>query len=178
MRLIDADALKTALAEMWYENNIRITGLSVAELIDNAPTIEPSKSTDQNVADVPSGENTETKFYDSNGEVYAKITRQSGDTISRADALEQMAQAECGLHYEDCEADKCFCSYIQRILDLPSADRPKGEWVKYKRCDPVGNEIYAITEAPDGKFFCNQCGKYAIKSDFCPHCGADMRPEK
>ena len=40
-RLIDADELKNALAEMWYENNIRITGLSVAELIDHAPTIEP-----------------------------------------------------------------------------------------------------------------------------------------
>ena len=39
MRLIDADELKKALAEMWYENNIRITGLSVAELIDEAPTI-------------------------------------------------------------------------------------------------------------------------------------------
>lgn len=43
MRLIDADELKKALAEMWYENNIRITGLSVAKLIDNAPTIEPSE---------------------------------------------------------------------------------------------------------------------------------------
>ena len=44
------------------------------------------------------------------------------DLISRADALEQMAQAECGLHYDDCEADNCSCSYIQRILDIPSAD--------------------------------------------------------
>ena len=44
------------------------------------------------------------------------------DYISRADALEQMAQAECGLHYDDCEADNCSCSYIQRILDIPSAD--------------------------------------------------------
>ena len=44
------------------------------------------------------------------------------ELISRADALEQMAQAECGLHYDDCEADNCSCSYIQRILDIPSAD--------------------------------------------------------
>ena len=44
------------------------------------------------------------------------------DIISRADALEQMAQAECGLHYDDCEADNCSCSYIKRILDIPSAD--------------------------------------------------------
>lgn len=44
------------------------------------------------------------------------------DLIKRADALEQMAQAECGLHYNDCEADNCSCSYIQRILDTPSVD--------------------------------------------------------
>ena len=44
------------------------------------------------------------------------------DLIKRADALEQMAQAECGLHYGDCEADNCSCSYIKRILDIPSAD--------------------------------------------------------
>lgn len=49
------------------------------------------------------------------------------DLISRADALEQMAQAECGLHYDDCEAENCSCSYIQRILDIPSAD---AEWIK------------------------------------------------
>ena len=58
-----------------------------------------------------------------------------------------------------------------------SADRPKGKWTRYKRCDPVGDEIYAVMEAPDGQFFCNQCGKSAIKSDFCPHCGADMKGE-
>ena len=48
------------------------------------------------------------------------------DLISRADALEQMAQAECGLHYGDCEADNCSCSYIKRILDIPSADAVHG----------------------------------------------------
>lgn len=54
------------------------------------------------------------------------------DLISRADALEQMAQAECGLHYDDCEADNCSCSYIQRILDIPSADAV--EVVRCKDC--------------------------------------------
>lgn len=51
------------------------------------------------------------------------------DLISRADALEQMAQAECGLHYDDCEADNCSCSYIKRILDIPSAELPKGDLI-------------------------------------------------
>ena len=47
------------------------------------------------------------------------------DLISRHEALEQMAQAVCGLHYEDCEADNCSCSYISRILNLPSAEKKK-----------------------------------------------------
>ena len=40
MRLIDADALQRALANMWYESSISITGISVSELINNAPTID------------------------------------------------------------------------------------------------------------------------------------------
>ena len=49
------------------------------------------------------------------------LSEPQGDYISRAEALEQMAQAECGLYYEDCEADNCSCSYIHRILGIPSA---------------------------------------------------------
>lgn len=56
------------------------------------------------------------------------------DYISRADALEQMAQAECGLHYDDCEADNCSCSYIKRILDIPSADSVQG-WIPLSHDD-------------------------------------------
>ena len=41
MRLIDADALSRALAEMWYDSHISVTGVSVSELINKQPTIEP-----------------------------------------------------------------------------------------------------------------------------------------
>ncbi len=44
------------------------------------------------------------------------------DTISRHDALEQIAQAECGIHYEDCEANNCACGCIWRILNIPSVN--------------------------------------------------------
>ena len=50
------------------------------------------------------------------------------DTINRQDALEQIAQAECSLHYEDCKADNCMCSYIWRILNIPSAESKTREW--------------------------------------------------
>ena len=52
----------------------------------------------------------------------------TSDLICRSDALEQMAQAECGLHYDDCEAYNCSCSYIQRILDIQSADAVSREF--------------------------------------------------
>ena len=53
---------------------------------------------------------------------------ETSDLISRAEALEQMAQAECGLHYEDCEADNCSCPYIGRILDIPPTESDTVEW--------------------------------------------------
>lgn len=106
------------------------------------------------------------------------------DLISRADAIDAIQNAYCKPCKErgdDYNEVRCrVCEYDNAIIQIdaqPSADRPKGKWTRYKRCDPVGDEIYAAMEAPDGKFFCNQCGKSAIKSDFCPHCGADMRPE-
>ena len=40
MRLIDADALTKALADLWYDGKITITGVAVADLIDNAPTVD------------------------------------------------------------------------------------------------------------------------------------------
>ena len=54
---------------------------------------------------------------------------ETSDLISRAEALEQMAQAECGLHYEDCEADNCSCPYIGRILNIPPIESNTIEWI-------------------------------------------------
>lgn len=46
----------------------------------------------------------------------------TGDLISRASALEEMAMAECGCSYSICVRDNCDCSYISRIKGLPSAE--------------------------------------------------------
>lgn len=60
----------------------------------------------------------------------------------------------------------------QRILDAvnvgtPYEERPHGEWI------PIRNRKGTVVALR-----CSACGqspKYAIKSDFCPRCGADMR---
>lgn len=67
------------------------------------------------------------------------------DTISRQDALEQIAQAECGLHYEDCEADNCTCDYIWRILNIPSAESKTKEWIPVSEGLPKKNGEYLVT---------------------------------
>ena len=67
------------------------------------------------------------------------------DTISRQDALEQMAQAECGLHYEDCEADNCSCPYIGRILNIPPAESNTVEWIPVSERLPKKNGEYLVT---------------------------------
>ena len=52
----------------------------------------------------------------------ALLAEATGDLISRASALEEMAEAECGCSYSVCVRDNCSCSYIARIKMLPSAD--------------------------------------------------------
>ena len=94
-------------------------------------------------------------------EKYEEQTEPS-DLISRTDALEQMAQAECGLHYEDCEADNCSCSYISRILDLPSVSAERV--VRCKDCKywqdnnggyPHEECRWGKEETPDEDDFCS-----------------------
>ena len=84
----------------------------------------------------------------SHEEAWAEI---ESDLIRRADALEKMAQAECGLHYADCEADNCSCSYIGRILDLPSVPA-----VSLEKAEEITKRIYIETLEKVSKE-CKEC---------------------
>ena len=97
------------------------------------------------------------------------------DLISRKDALEQIAQAECGLHYEDCKADNCTCDYIWRIRNIPSADRPTAKW------NFIGDNLFECTYCGVA-YTPEQLKSVTIYKDqfapyYCPICGADMRGE-
>ena len=57
---------------------------------------------------------------------------------------------------------------VKQLNDLPSADRPSGEW-KRRLVDNGFNADYV----------CSECG-YRVKTDFvdynyCPHCGCRMK---
>lgn len=77
--------------------------------------------------------------------------------ISRKDAED--AVRSCCL-----EASACN---LQCIKDIPAVD-----------VRPVKRGHWTLQYDGDGLWRCSECGsKYIHTSNFCSHCGADMRPE-
>lgn len=77
------------------------------------------------------------------------------DLISRQDAIEAIATVTMSIHLSNVLCDK--------LLALPSADRPTGEWIK-------SNIL------PNG-WHCSHCDAPVMTDDieemlFCPHCGS------
>ena len=93
------------------------------------------------------------------------------DLISRAEALREMAHAECGVNYEHCCEDDCTCSYIQRILDIPSVSAERvGVWIPSN----IPNEKWVCSECGGACWYYDYQGSLG-KSNYCPNCGARMR---
>ena len=104
------------------------------------------------------------------------LSAASDDLISRADAIEAICE-DC---YEDCSKGihQMGCQTIETLKALPSADRPKGEWIsttsgEHYKCSHCGTRAsYWFNEE-------NSC-EYSMDmsewlSDYCPNCGADNR---
>lgn len=95
----------------------------------------------------------------------------SEDLISRAEAYTRIAELSRDLLNDDCINLGNAGEYLRIIRELPSADRPKGEW-----------EI--VTQGRHSIRRCSNCKWTQTYSDpkymgyeynFCPRCGADMR---
>lgn len=88
------------------------------------------------------------------------------DLISRADAIEALDDIASDFHMRrrlDEEYIASMCS--EKIETLPSADRPRGEWLKVIDHDGILMEHYV----------CDKCGMLTTDcSNFCPNCGAKM----
>ena len=87
------------------------------------------------------------------------------DLIRREDAIEELKEK---VTFEFAEDEEWAITCLQ---NLPSADRPQGEWI--------------ITEQDNGHKWthrkCSECGKGIIEPlgvsgmNFCPNCGARMK---
>ena len=109
----------------------------------------------------------------------------SNDYISRQaaiDALKICDNNEDGINCYKCplrderwdgawqdDETNCYTKLMRdsaKLLEMPSSQPRKGKW--HGKGDSEG---YGI-------FICDNCGKFAMMEfDFCPNCGADMRPQ-
>ena len=92
------------------------------------------------------------------------------DLISRADAIEALGEEPlvwCDEEYEIAERSQ-WRDDIEAIKSVPSAGRPRGEWVYHEDYKLDGECCYE----------CSECGRmYDYKMNYCGYCGADMRGE-
>ena len=107
------------------------------------------------------------------GLYYPDEDEPQGDLISRAEAIDALRYAQHrftvadeagGMGSVKWSENVIYFAAAERVLtELPSAGRPKGEWV---------NE-----EGVYGAAYCSECN-YELRvnnTNFCPNCGADMR---
>lgn len=89
------------------------------------------------------------------------------DLINRQDAIYALTEANLKSHMDSVEGGQENRSAIRIIMELPSAERKRGEWIHYDDGDF------------DYDYKCSLCG-YAVwdNSDYCPNCGTDMRGGK
>jgi transcription elongation factor Elf1 len=99
-----------------------------------------------------------------------KRGRGMSDLIKRSDAIKAIDELPNAYNGWSDAYDKAYI--IGTLEELPSADRPRGEWIDLN--DEWGFE---------GTFKCSACGELWSLIDgtpqdngmnFCPNCGADM----
>lgn len=155
-----ADAIEAIASRDETDGTVEVfTGRQVNEILESLPSAEQvtsklNKRYDSLLADdFEDGKTQESKL----------------DLISRQDAIEAV-EAKAKWFNGDAIEDRCkrdaFISVIDDVLtELPSANRPTGEWIAQGDC--------GVTK-------CNRCGwsiEECIDYNYCPNCGAKMGGE-
>ena len=85
------------------------------------------------------------------------------DLINRQDAIRTVCECEC--YSAPCDEGK-ECYAVGKLRQLPSADRPQGEW-----------EIYMVSPFDGEDCRCSECGQTGCAPywDYCPNCGCRMK---
>lgn len=131
-----------------------------------------------------------------NGVVEQKndVVAEPTDLISRADAIEAVAElwlseASAESPYVNDDDIGAYRKLAEELFaDIPSADRPSGEWEIYYpfMLSVEDQKSYRIKDPkepiPDkrfGRIRCSVCKEDKHKgNNFCSNCGADMRGER
>lgn len=92
----------------------------------------------------------------------AKEHIKNGDLIQRQDVLNMIIVAG------ECEPDLGYTHLHKVVENIPSADRPTGEWVKV-----IDEETPNVTK---WHYECDQCGAGRLENGqrYCTRCGAKM----
>lgn len=91
------------------------------------------------------------------------------DLIKRSDVIQIIGEIETARLRG--QIDLTYAPTIKRVNDLPSADRPQGEWIDIIDANELGEPYVAGVE-------CSNCGSPTVEpNNYCPYCGADMRKE-
>ena len=96
------------------------------------------------------------------------------DLINRQDAIYALTEANLKSHMDSVEGGQENRSAIRIIMELPSAERKRGEW-RYGEND-IGIDGY----------WCTVCGEFVLwdykgtidfihRYNYCPNCGSYMR---
>ena len=101
----------------------------------------------------------------------------SDDLIRRSDAIEaihreaRLAGGSVAIEYAD--------MFQYAIKDIPSADRPQGEWIdeadKYDASFGIHDYRCSNCNSYADEYICGHEWYTAGKPNFCPHCGARMK---
>lgn len=106
-------------------------------------------------------------------------SKPTGDTISRQAAIHDVSTVLWHIPNELYKNLNSF-DFVKEIVtealsetpSLPSLERKGGEWVKSE----IPNELYVCSKC-GGACWSYDYERNIVKSNFCPNCGADMRPK-
>ena len=101
------------------------------------------------------------------------------DYISRQAAIDALIADGRNVDSRYLESERVIheSDAVEAISMLPSADRPRGEWISDRLY-----RLYTTNGGSYGVYRCSVCESYypdiVSTWNYCPHCGADMRGEK
>ena len=99
---------------------------------------------------------------------YGKEQTMSDDLIKRSDAINLCGKWRNRTNeHHDKNGWYIADTLLKAIKELPSADRPQGEWEERPSEDWISIR----------RWYCSECGEWQTygMTNYCPNCGADMR---